>query len=157
MNFILHELLSKGIGIWLNNMHVFDALDFLAELMQHVPPKGAQLISRYGLYSSRIKRRWQEMSHVEQWAPAGWAAEPQESALIDSKLCYEPLSETVEVNSKSSSFNLHDTRVPMMFWGAQSDSQYVFGADPLLCQYFRTQAGFGRRNIDGLCGLSATL
>ena len=37
------------------NVHMFDALDFLAELTQHIPPKGTQLIRRYGLYSSRIR------------------------------------------------------------------------------------------------------
>ncbi len=39
------------------NVHMFDALDFLAELTQHIPPKGVQLIRCYGLYSSRIKGR----------------------------------------------------------------------------------------------------
>jgi len=34
-------------------MHLFDALDFLAELTQHVPPKGVRLIRRYWLYSCR--------------------------------------------------------------------------------------------------------
>ena len=35
------------------NVHMFNALDFLAELTQHIPPKGVQLIRRYGLHSSR--------------------------------------------------------------------------------------------------------
>ena len=35
------------------NVHMFEACDFLAELTQHIPPKGVQLIRRYGLYSSR--------------------------------------------------------------------------------------------------------
>ena len=30
------------------NVHLFDALDFLAELTQHIPPKRLQLIRRYG-------------------------------------------------------------------------------------------------------------
>jgi hypothetical protein len=37
------------------NLHMFDALDFLAELTQHIPPKRLQLIRRYGLYASRTK------------------------------------------------------------------------------------------------------
>ena len=41
------------------NVHLFDALEFIAELRQHVPPKGLQLIRRYGLYSSRTKGRRQ--------------------------------------------------------------------------------------------------
>ena len=51
---------------------MFDVLDFLAELTRHIPPKGKQLLRRYGLYSSRMKGRWQQMEHVsEQRAPSG--------------------------------------------------------------------------------------
>ena len=46
------------------NLHMFDALDFLAELTQHIPPKGLQLIRRYGLYASRTKGRWEDMTWV---------------------------------------------------------------------------------------------
>src|SRR6056297_1883165 len=58
------------------NVHMFKACDFLAELTQHIPPKGVQLIRRYGLYSScdrcvpqpvrnapTIKGAWQSMPH----------------------------------------------------------------------------------------------
>lgn len=54
------------------NVHMFNACDFLAELTQHIPPKGVQLIRRYGLYSSRTKGAWQSMPHVAERAPAGW-------------------------------------------------------------------------------------
>jgi len=54
------------------NVHLFDALDFLAELTQHLPPKGVRLIRRYGLYSSRTKGRWLKMPYVTERAPAGW-------------------------------------------------------------------------------------
>ena len=40
-----------------------NACDFLAELTQHIPPKGVQLIRRYGLYSSRTKGAWECMPH----------------------------------------------------------------------------------------------
>jgi hypothetical protein len=42
----------------------FDAVDFLAELREHIPPKGLQLIRRYGLYASRTKGRWKDMPWV---------------------------------------------------------------------------------------------
>nr|WP_244437946.1 transposase [Salinispira pacifica] len=45
------------------NVHMFKACDFRAELTQHIPPKGVQLIRRYGLYSSRIKGAWESMPH----------------------------------------------------------------------------------------------
>ena len=54
------------------NLHLFDALDFLAELTQHIPPPRLQLIRRYGLYSSRIKGRWSRIPHVAARAPEGW-------------------------------------------------------------------------------------
>lgn len=53
------------------NVKMFDALAFIAELTQHIPPRGVQLIRRYGLYSSRIKGRWSEMTHVVERAPSG--------------------------------------------------------------------------------------
>ena len=54
------------------NVHLFDALDFLAELTQHLPPEGVRLIRRYSLYSSRTKGRWARMPYVVEWAPVGW-------------------------------------------------------------------------------------
>jgi hypothetical protein len=54
------------------NVHLFDALDFLAELTQHIPPKGLQLIRRYGLYASRTKGRWEAMP----WCRARSSAAP---------------------------------------------------------------------------------
>jgi len=54
------------------NVHLFDALDFLAELTQHLPPKGVRLIRRYGLYASRTKGRWATMPYVVERAPVGW-------------------------------------------------------------------------------------
>lgn len=50
---------------------MFDACDFLAELTQHIPPKGVHLIRRYGLYSSRTKGAWESMPYVAERAPAG--------------------------------------------------------------------------------------
>jgi hypothetical protein len=51
---------------------MFDAIDFIAELTQHIPPKGLQLIRRYGLYASRTKGRWKDMPWVSERAPEGW-------------------------------------------------------------------------------------
>jgi hypothetical protein len=74
------------------NLHMFDALDFLAELTQHIPPKGLQLIRRYGLYASRTKGRWEEMPWVAKRAPEGWKAAHQRDGVADD-LGYEPLSD----------------------------------------------------------------
>ena len=37
------------------NSKLFAATDFIAELLQHLPERGARLIRRYGLYSSRAR------------------------------------------------------------------------------------------------------
>jgi hypothetical protein len=77
---------------------MFDALDFLAELTQHIPPKGLQLIRRYGLYASRTKGRWEELPWVAERAPDGWQATQRDSASND-PLGFEPLSDgNEEVN-----------------------------------------------------------
>jgi hypothetical protein len=73
----------------------FDALDFLAELTQHIPPKGLQLIRRYGLYASRTKGRWNEMPWVAERAPEGWRATHQRGVAAED-LGYAPLSDDGE-------------------------------------------------------------
>jgi len=73
------------------NLHMFDALDFLAELTQHIPPKRLQLIRRYGLYASRTKGRWNEMPWVVERAPEGWRATHQRGVAAED-LRHEPLS-----------------------------------------------------------------
>jgi len=83
------------------NVKIFEALDFIAELTQHIPPKGVQLIRRYGLYSSRIKGRWSEMTHVVERAPSGWKASHAVATDYPEELGFEPLSEleTVEIGA----------------------------------------------------------
>jgi len=45
---------TKYSDYFKGNVHMFDAMDFLAELTQHIPPKGTQLIRRYGLYAETL-------------------------------------------------------------------------------------------------------
>lgn len=79
------------------NVHLFDALEFLAELTQHIPPKRVQLIRRYGMYSSRTKGRWSQMPHVAARAPEGWrVSNPPDIPYLDD-LGFEPLDDGEEV------------------------------------------------------------
>lgn len=81
---------------------MFGALDFLAKLTQHVPPKRLQLIRRHGLYASRTKGRWEQMPWVAERAPLGWEAAHQYNAATE-VLGYEPLTdgeEEVEANAR---------------------------------------------------------
>ena len=89
---LFHTTYSKYFK---QNVHMFDALDFLAELMQHIPPKGLQLIRRYGLYASRTKGRWEQMPWVAQRAPEAWKAAHQRDGVADD-LEYESLSDRDE-------------------------------------------------------------
>jgi len=64
------------------NVHLFDALDFLAELTQHIPPRRLQLIRRYGLYASRTKGRWEQMAWVAERAPDEWKAAHERDTIV---------------------------------------------------------------------------
>jgi len=77
------------------NLHIFEPLEFLAELTQHIPPKRLQLIRRYGLYASRTKGRWDRLPWVAERAPEGWKATHQRDAAAK-HLGYEPLSDGEE-------------------------------------------------------------
>jgi len=46
---------TKYNEYWGENIKVFKAIDFIAELTRHIPPKHKHLIRYYGLYSSRSK------------------------------------------------------------------------------------------------------
>ncbi len=81
---------------------MFDALDFLADLTQHIPPKRLQLIRRYGLYASRARGRWDKMPWVAERAPEGWK-NSHPSVPAAENLGYEPLAESeekVDINAR---------------------------------------------------------
>ena len=54
------------------NFKLLGALDFIAELTQHIPARGLRTIRYYGLYSSRSRAKWPQSQHVVAHAPAGW-------------------------------------------------------------------------------------
>jgi hypothetical protein len=80
------------------NVHMFKALDFLAELTQHIPPKGLQLIRRYGLYASRTKGRWEEMPWIAERAPEGWKGTHPNVIALDDNGCESSSESEVEVD-----------------------------------------------------------
>ncbi len=63
------------------NVHMFKGCDFLAELTQHIPPKGIQYIRRYGLYASRTRGKWSEHLEIVRHAPEGWKTTQQDLSL----------------------------------------------------------------------------
>jgi hypothetical protein len=54
------------------NNRLFPALEFLVQLLQHLPDARTQLIRRYGLYSSRSRGTWSRMPYLVRLAPEGW-------------------------------------------------------------------------------------
>jgi len=83
------------------NLHMFTALDFLAELTQHIPPKGVQLIRRYGLYSSRKKGAWDDMPYIAERAPDGWKKRHMGIEETDVPIDYDPFLEDEPVDSQT--------------------------------------------------------
>ena len=65
-------MLQLNLGL---NLHMFEGCDVLAELTQHIPPKGIQNIRRYGLYASRTKGKWPEHPEIARHAPEGLVAD----------------------------------------------------------------------------------
>ena len=103
------------------NMHLFDALDFLAELTQHIPPRRVQLIRRYGLYSSRTKGRWCQMPHVAARAPEGW----RESYLAEVRAPEDPNLDPLD-NGEEVTVNAHKRAWARLL-------AKVYEIDPLVC------------------------
>lgn len=107
------------------NVHMFNACDFLAELTQHIPPKGVQLIRRYGLYSSRIKGAWDSMPHVAERAPDGWKIQ-HENRMGTSEHGYFGLNEDTGFSDDSP-----DTHAYKKAWARLLSK--VYEIDPMIC------------------------
>ncbi len=63
---------------------LFPAVEFLVELLQHLPDSRNRLIRTYGLYSSRTRGTCSRCPHLLRLAPEGWKRDhqPQPSARI---------------------------------------------------------------------------
>jgi len=51
---------------------LFPALEFLVQLLQHLPDARTHLVRRYGLYSSRSRGTWIGKHWLVRLAPEGW-------------------------------------------------------------------------------------
>jgi hypothetical protein len=107
------------------NVHMFKACDFLAELTQHIPPKGVQLIRRYGLYSSRIKGAWESMPHVAERAPTGWKMQHNSQMGTSNPEDFEPFANT------DFSEDSPDARAYKKAWARLLSK--VYEIDPMVC------------------------
>jgi hypothetical protein len=96
----------------------FTASQFMAEATQHILPRGAQYIRRYGLYASRTKGKWPDKPHVVRLAPPGWKKEHLQA------------SDPVQTYPEQSSWSIPD-KDSRSTW-AKLIAQ-VYEVDPLEC------------------------
>ena len=54
------------------NFKVFNGEDFIAALVRHIPPARVHLVRYYGLYSSRSRGVWKDITYIVRHAPEGW-------------------------------------------------------------------------------------
>ena len=66
------ERLREGVS---RNFQVFDALEFLAEVTQHIPDKGQHLIHYFGWYSNKERGMRQKREPLSQAKAGGENAE----------------------------------------------------------------------------------
>ena len=59
-------------------MEFFPALEFLVQLLQHLPDARSSLIRRYGLYSSRSRGTWHRKPYLGRLAPVGWVRQHEQ-------------------------------------------------------------------------------
>jgi hypothetical protein len=80
---------------------VFPAIEFLVEVLQHLPDSRSRLIRTYGLYSSRTRGTWSRCPHLLRLAPKGWTRDhpPQPSVRIGPP---EELKPELSVSAKQS-------------------------------------------------------
>jgi hypothetical protein len=100
------------------NLKVFEAEDFLAELSRHIPPARVRLIRYYGLYSSKSRGKWKECPHVVSFAPDGWR---EQNDIDTSAKDY-----TVEVANNSATHKKKNQTWARLI-------QKVYQVDPLIC------------------------
>jgi len=124
-----HESLSRGRAAgsffaysdyFHTDTKVFPAIEFLVELLQHLPDSCSRLLRTYGLYSSRARGTWSRSPHLLRLAPEGWKRDhpPQPSLRIGPP--DEPQPE-LSVSAKQS----------RAAWARLIKK--VYGADPLTC------------------------
>ena len=100
------------------NFKFFDALEFIAEATQHIPPRGKQYIRRYGLYSSRGRGIWNRLEYCCRLAPQGWKEKHLDNSPVTGETSIIPELTVEEREQKSAWARL---------------IKKVYGVDPLIC------------------------
>jgi hypothetical protein len=107
------------------NFKVYNGEDFtqrapcVAALTQHIPPAKVHLVRYYGLYSSRSRGIWKNMSCIIQLAPVGWSKKQEEQNTVKEDEI-EVSSQEVKGGAKRSA------------WARLINK--VYGINPLICK-----------------------
>jgi hypothetical protein len=109
---------TKYNAYFKENLKVFTAEDFLAELTQHIPPARVRLIRYYGLYSSKSRGKWKEWDHIAKLAPNGWKEQNGLEDVSDEDC-------VVELETTSGCTNSKQTWARLL--------QKVYLVDPMTC------------------------
>jgi hypothetical protein len=64
------------------NQRLFPAVEFLVQLLQHLPDSRLKLIRRYGLYSSRSRGTWARKPYLVRLAPQGWRRDHEQASSV---------------------------------------------------------------------------
>ena len=63
---------ARANGFFDGKVETFKGFEFIDQLVAHLPPRRAQLVRRYGIYSSRVRSKWTELPKITRFAPEGW-------------------------------------------------------------------------------------
>ena len=63
------------------NVKVWEANDFIADLTLHIPCNNLHLIRYYGLYSSRSRGKWKDLPHILRLSPLGWLKKQEDLSI----------------------------------------------------------------------------
>jgi len=99
-----------------SNFKVFEAVDFIAAITQHIPEKSFQLIRYYGWYSNRMRG---ERRKAEQQNAESEIEMPETTATIISIADYEPRN------------------IPSPTW--RECIKKIWEVDPLICPHCQTE------------------
>ncbi len=61
----------------------FKCFEFVDQLVAHLPPRGVQLVCRYGAYAGKVRKQWQERPNIYCLAPENWQkGHPNQSQIV---------------------------------------------------------------------------
>jgi len=96
-NVIMHTKYNEYLK---ENLKLLKAEEFIASLVQHIPPAKLHYVRYYGLYSSRSRGKWKDMPYVLRLAPEGWNA--KQLANAEENIAYD--DNTVSSKAKRSAW-----------------------------------------------------